>query len=80
MSEPTSAEYGRYDELSEYVLREALAMGGEVVGALVVVIGAPGSNGFSVSALTPDLTYHLPAILRNIALGIEDANRQQANK
>lgn len=65
---------GKYDDVSEQVLRQLKA-----VGVLLIVVEGEHGNGFSVSTLEPDLLPVLPALLRDVARGIEAANQRNAN-
>lgn len=56
---------GEYDELCTYVREYAAAL-----GAIVIVLNGQLGSGFSVQA-PPDLTSHLPRMLRDMAEQIE---------
>jgi energy-converting hydrogenase Eha subunit E len=65
---------GRYDDVTERLIHELKA-----VGVLLIVVEGEHGNGFSVSTLEPDLLPVLPALLRDVARGIEAANQRKAN-
>lgn len=67
---------GNYDSSCEAV---HLALGmPDVVG--LIVLGGPKGNGFSVVTRKMENLKELPAILRTIADGIEEGQRQAANQ
>jgi hypothetical protein len=65
---------GKYDDACT-VAREMTS----AVACVLIVIEGDQGNGFSVQTLEPDLIPVLPALLREVARGIEAQNRANAD-
>ncbi|HLY79781.1 MAG TPA: hypothetical protein VKQ70_10430 [Caulobacteraceae bacterium] len=64
---------GKYDDLATVTRKRAKAR-----GVIVIVFEGHLGNGFSVQTLDPQLIVQVPAILRDVAAGIEaDLKRGQ---
>jgi hypothetical protein len=57
---------GKYDDLATIVRERTAAQ-----GVIVIVLGGSRGSGFSVQVEGADISAKLPAMLRNVADGIE---------
>ena len=73
--EDQTASYdgGRYDKEAEDILKKYI---NEVDGVLLVVLGKPGTSGFSVACKDLALVQIIPPVLREIATNIQQQTKE----